>query len=278
MTIDHEGPAPTGMTVDEAIAEIGARVQKARTGEMSAIEAISSISELWEALNDHLSSNGSFPHAWLNPTPSPTAADFADNDGGLFALDDPSPVVPPVRYVHITSPERSGGITADYPDLAAIGGVVDLDLGDATSPVPEATAVELTRGTQTKRVAHILDYGEPSRLGRRGQHDLDATDTSVEAINGSTGHLQYDIFTQMFKAGLRGFIDDELEELLGVTHQALSSARREMVLQGYVKELLDDSGKPVRRPTRSGKPARVRVLTDVARRRALMNKEPWFKP
>jgi hypothetical protein len=50
-----------------------------------------------------------------------------------------------------------------------------------------------------------------------------------------------------------GATDDEIEEELGMRHQTVSARRRELVLQGFIK----DSGE--RRQTRSGRKAIVWV-------------------
>lgn len=272
MTIEqHDLTGPIEVTVDQAIAEIASALDGARRGEVSTFVALASVTDHWAALDAHLRAGGALPLAWTEPLPVETVADTSADDDGLFALDfnDPSPTA---ARVTITSGQR---VSADQ--VGPVENFTGVDLERFAEGRPGASDLELTRGKQTKREPHVLDHSEPSRLGRKGQHDIDATGTSIDALDRSSESIQFALFRAFYKAGPRGYIDDELEVLLQRGHQSVSAARREMVLQGYVQELVVD-GKPVTRRTRSGSSALVRVLTDVARRRVLLGKEPWFTP
>lgn len=83
---------------------------------------------------------------------------------------------------------------------------------------------------------------------------VNGSDTSREAAESialSLHPLQQKVYSALLAAGASGMTDDELEVVVGVSHQTVSARRRELVLAGRLR----DSG--VRRATRSGRHAVV---------------------
>lgn len=68
------------------------------------------------------------------------------------------------------------------------------------------------------------------------------------------GQLQSMVFGYLHARGPIGATDDEVEQVLGLSHQTASASRRELVTKG----LAEDSGGT--RPTRSGRQATVWIV------------------
>jgi hypothetical protein len=84
------------------------------------------------------------------------------------------------------------------------------------------------------------------------------TDTSRAAAESMAPHvseIERNVLDFVIDAGPRGATCDEAETLLEYTHQTASARLRGLVLKGLIR----DSG--ARRPTRSGRAARVYVAT-----------------
>jgi hypothetical protein len=74
---------------------------------------------------------------------------------------------------------------------------------------------------------------------------------AAESIAYQSPRLRDLVHAQIFRCGLRGATNDELEDAMALRHQTLSARVRELVLLGRV----EDSGE--RRKTRSGRLATV---------------------
>lgn len=65
----------------------------------------------------------------------------------------------------------------------------------------------------------------------------------------------------------QGATDDEVEVVLGRSHQSVSASRNTLMRDEFVEAMVDDAGDPVRRSTRSGNAATVWTLTADTRAR-----------
>ena len=63
--------------------------------------------------------------------------------------------------------------------------------------------------------------------------------------------MRWKVFAAVARSGTRGVTDDEMEVLLGMSHQTTSARRRELVLKGLIGTNGD------KRKTRSGRNAQV---------------------
>ena len=89
-----------------------------------------------------------------------------------------------------------------------------------------------------------------------GQAELlpGATPATPAVLALRPGSFRRTLYDAVARAGARGMTDDELERLLGRSHQSVSAARNGLTSAGH----LVDSGQ--RRDTRYGRPATVWVI------------------
>lgn len=84
----------------------------------------------------------------------------------------------------------------------------------------------------------------------------DTSRAAAESMEPHAGTLEAKVLIAIRAAGDEGHTDDELEQVLGLSHQTTSARRRALVIRCLVK----DSGE--RRPTRSGRGATVWIRAD----------------
>lgn len=84
----------------------------------------------------------------------------------------------------------------------------------------------------------------------------DTSRAAAESMEPHAGTLEAQVLIAIRASGSGGLTDDELEQLLGLSHQTTSARRRALVIRCLVK----DSG--ARRPTRSGRGATVWIRAD----------------
>lgn len=85
---------------------------------------------------------------------------------------------------------------------------------------------------------------------------------AADAALPKTGTLRRQVFDAITAGGRT---DDEVEVLLGRTHQSVSASRFTLARDGWVEPLLDEDGKAVTRPTRTGNAATVWTPTAASR-------------
>tara|TARA_Y100000034_G_C6891619_1_gene410285 strand:+ start:1276 stop:1596 length:321 start_codon:yes stop_codon:yes gene_type:complete len=85
---------------------------------------------------------------------------------------------------------------------------------------------------------------------------------ALESVKPILGSLRAQVHAHIKACQSNGATDDEIEVALDLRHQTASARRRELVQLGFVV----DSG--VRRPTRSGRKAKVWVTTPPPEREA----------
>jgi len=86
------------------------------------------------------------------------------------------------------------------------------------------------------------------------------SETSREAassVKETAGAIRSKVYRHFLAQGVFGATCDEVEVALELRHQTASARCRELVLQGLLEKRQDGTGKPVRRPTRSGRAADV---------------------
>ena len=96
--------------------------------------------------------------------------------------------------------------------------------------------------------------------GKLHRHAHDTERAAAERVGPRTGTLRALAFRTIASAGDDGLTHGELAMLAGKRHYSIAPRVTELVEQGYVR----DSGK--RRPTDTGSPAIVWVLTERGRR------------
>lgn len=87
----------------------------------------------------------------------------------------------------------------------------------------------------------------------------DTSEAAAESVRKPSARIRQSVFEVVEAAGLRGVTCDGVEEKLDGRHQTISARVRELVQLGQIR----DSGR--RRKTRSGRTARVYVVTKGAR-------------
>lgn len=93
----------------------------------------------------------------------------------------------------------------------------------------------------------------PEKRRRQVEVPVDARQRAEALASLRDGSLRKSIFRQVQLRGEKGYTDDELETVMGRSHQSVSAARNGLVKDG----LLVDSGE--KRPTRYGAEATVWV-------------------
>lgn len=79
---------------------------------------------------------------------------------------------------------------------------------------------------------------------------------AAKSMNGAAPSLRQKVYDYLVALGPKGATDDELEQLTELKHQTVSARRRELVIDGYVR----DSGET--REVRSGRQATIWVVTN----------------
>jgi hypothetical protein len=123
---------------------------------------------------------------------------------------------------------------------------------------------------------HRLDYDQ---YGGRPPH-VRGSDTSREAadsVGEGARQLRAVVFSRILHSGEVGMTCDQVEEAMNGRHQTISARIRELVNEGRII----DTGE--RRPTRSGRQARIYIATCnapqdlVIRHHTAVKQQPWHK-
>ncbi|MBD3262492.1 MAG: hypothetical protein GF334_12640, partial [Candidatus Altiarchaeales archaeon] len=79
---------------------------------------------------------------------------------------------------------------------------------------------------------------------------------AAKSMEEAAPSLRQKVYNYLVALGTKGATDDELEQLTELKHQTVSARRRELVIDGYVR----DSGET--RASRSGRQATIWVVTN----------------
>jgi hypothetical protein len=159
------------------------------------------------------------------------------DDDGVYCRACPMPVRN--ATVHTASPVRAWIApvgTAPSPDMTGW-----ISLGVTTDPVGQGVTPAVPR--QYTPAAVALDAPVTSA-------------TAAAAVEPRRGRLRAAILDLLARHP-QGLTDDQLEVLLGESHQTVSSARNALMRDGEIRKATDDNDRTITRPTRTGRPATV---------------------
>lgn len=159
-------------------------------------------------------------------------------------------------------------MTAPTDPHAALRTVIaELDRQGTQLRTPVRDAVNELRATiEPSLFDRPLSDPAVNRPGRAHRGDTEIA--AAYAVWPRTGSVRLRVLTSIARAGTEGRTDQELEHRLDLARPSPGNRRGELVTGGWVR----DSG--LRRPTTSGNPAVVWVLTDSAQARLNMRNQP----
>jgi len=135
------------------------------------------------------------------------------------------------------------------------------ELGRSTRPGPTVVAAANRLRAAIAPTLFPPDLSDPLAVTEPAHHGRDTERAAAYAVMPNVGTQRMRVLVAIALAGDDGRTDQELEDELEMRRPSPGNRRGELVLGGWVR----DSGR--RRPTHSGGPANVWILTEAGRSR-----------